>query len=152
MLSRCGRSLDHRNRNIAELDHLAFSNACRIGLGYETPGKVVVEYRVTQAIGLADALTERVHLVVGGANGAGDLHHPPAHVVGVGVYAIVRRRAVRVEYETPHRARGGGESLDAVAGRAVRQRIRGCARGLAETRSEERRVGKECRSRWSPYH
>ena len=24
--------------------------------------------------------------------------------------------------------------------------------GLAEERSEERRVGKECRSRWSPYH
>src|SRR3989442_1224679 len=25
-------------------------------------------------------------------------------------------------------------------------------RGLALRRSEERRVGKECRSRWSPYH
>ena len=25
-------------------------------------------------------------------------------------------------------------------------------RGAAATRSEERRVGKECRSRWSPYH
>ena len=24
--------------------------------------------------------------------------------------------------------------------------------GTAPTRSEERRVGKECRSRWSPYH
>ena len=24
--------------------------------------------------------------------------------------------------------------------------------GLELTRSEERRVGKECRSRWSPYH
>src|SRR2546426_10486232 len=24
--------------------------------------------------------------------------------------------------------------------------------GLANVRSEERRVGKECRSRWSPYH
>ena len=23
---------------------------------------------------------------------------------------------------------------------------------IADTRSEERRVGKECRSRWSPYH
>ena len=23
---------------------------------------------------------------------------------------------------------------------------------LFQTRSEERRVGKECRSRWSPYH
>ena len=28
----------------------------------------------------------------------------------------------------------------------------GAARGAAELRSEERRVGKECRSRWSPYH
>src|SRR6202049_5232729 len=28
-------------------------------------------------------------------------------------------------------------------------RIRRCRRGF---RSEERRVGKECRSRWSPYH
>ena len=25
-------------------------------------------------------------------------------------------------------------------------------RALYEQRSEERRVGKECRSRWSPYH
>ena len=25
-------------------------------------------------------------------------------------------------------------------------------REALETRSEERRVGKECRSRWSPYH
>ena len=25
-------------------------------------------------------------------------------------------------------------------------------RTLREVRSEERRVGKECRSRWSPYH
>ena len=24
--------------------------------------------------------------------------------------------------------------------------------GLTQQRSEERRVGKECRSRWSPYH
>ena len=26
------------------------------------------------------------------------------------------------------------------------------ARGPSTVRSEERRVGKECRSRWSPYH
>ena len=25
-------------------------------------------------------------------------------------------------------------------------------RGIFQARSEERRVGKECRSRWSPYH
>ena len=27
-----------------------------------------------------------------------------------------------------------------------------CTSGTTSTRSEERRVGKECRSRWSPYH
>src|SRR3712207_2259643 len=26
------------------------------------------------------------------------------------------------------------------------------SKGIAKARSEERRVGKECRSRWSPYH
>ena len=26
------------------------------------------------------------------------------------------------------------------------------SKALVEKRSEERRVGKECRSRWSPYH
>src|SRR2546422_6629272 len=30
--------------------------------------------------------------------------------------------------------------------------IRAPREGLEPTRSEERRVGKECRSRWSPYH
>ena len=31
--------------------------------------------------------------------------------------------------------------------------VRVCSqRGRASRRSEERRVGKECRSRWSPYH
>ena len=27
-----------------------------------------------------------------------------------------------------------------------------CLPGIQKYRSEERRVGKECRSRWSPYH
>ena len=30
--------------------------------------------------------------------------------------------------------------------------LAGCAAALLLLRSEERRVGKECRSRWSPYH
>ena len=28
----------------------------------------------------------------------------------------------------------------------------GCGKSMTLRRSEERRVGKECRSRWSPYH
>src|SRR3712207_7820044 len=35
---------------------------------------------------------------------------------------------------------------------AVRAGAGGRARVRARARSEERRVGKECRSRWSPYH
>src|SRR3712207_9367033 len=30
--------------------------------------------------------------------------------------------------------------------------VPGCVHGRQVERSEERRVGKECRSRWSPYH
>ena len=39
-------------------------------------------------------------------------------------------------------------------GRAIAQRIKATLgiTGLSPPRSEERRVGKECRSRWSPYH
>ena len=33
-----------------------------------------------------------------------------------------------------------------------RERLLGWQENYMEGRSEERRVGKECRSRWSPYH
>src|SRR3989449_11006595 len=44
-----------------------------------------------------------------------------------------------------------GESLRQVLRRERRLAIPTAARTACE-RSEERRVGKECRSRWSPYH
>src|SRR2546430_11905908 len=34
----------------------------------------------------------------------------------------------------------------------VKDLVTACLRALETPRSEERRVGKECRSRWSPYH
>src|SRR2546426_12267072 len=63
----------------------------------------------------------------------------------------------------PHRGSGGAETT--VVSRKGENHVRrsrlvvftarggrsGCA-GLGDARSEERRVGKECRSRWSPYH
>ena len=53
----------------------------------------------------------------------------------------------RVNRDNTHYARGAyGEDIAKVYER--------CARflGVSPDRSEERRVGKECRSRWSPYH
>src|SRR3989441_11952598 len=41
-------------------------------------------------------------------------------------------------------------SLDVLSG--GRTWLAVCLGGPSEARSEERRVGKECRSRWSPYH
>ena len=38
------------------------------------------------------------------------------------------------------------------AAAAERHHTKKAARVPAPARSEERRVGKECRSRWSPYH
>ena len=42
-------------------------------------------------------------------------------------------------------------TLDEYAETRIAQRI-SMVSGVAQVRSEERRVGKECRSRWSPYH
>src|SRR2546430_17402534 len=58
-----------------------------------------------------------------------------------------KRAAVLIseaEFRRSHRASGRGLG-DAIL--AWRSRY-----GGVELRSEERRVGKECRSRWSPYH
>src|SRR2546427_12998968 len=52
--------------------------------------------------------------------------------------------AIRRLLETRDHAQAGASALDDVSEEVAR---RGCRR-----RSEERRVGKECRSRWSPYH
>ena len=52
--------------------------------------------------------------------------------------------------------RGGSEALE--SNRAIAECVRaglklaGLPQAAVQLRSEERRVGKECRSRWSPYH
>jgi len=48
------------------------------------------------------------------------------------------------------RSRGNTPVLMLTARDKVEDRVRGLQEGA--DRSEERRVGKECRSRWSPYH
>src|SRR2546426_9457245 len=79
---------------------------------------------------------------------------PPVHVVGR------QGGAEDADDELPHLVRleplagldrgaageGRGEALQ-----PVRQAAEAAAREISH-RSEERRVGKECRSRWSPYH
>src|SRR2546430_15721183 len=51
------------------------------------------------------------------------------------------------------RVRRVGRRFDRVATQPTRDKnYRQLAPGVARFRSEERRVGKECRSRWSPYH
>ena len=47
--------------------------------------------------------------------------------------------------------RFGGEFLETYRSNTTRRRVLSL-RLKSQYRSEERRVGKECRSRWSPYH
>ena len=70
---------------------------------------------------------------------------------------IAERNGVSLTHVKPH----GALYNQAVHNRELAKAIaKGVARwktdivlvGLAGSRSEERRVGKECRSRWSPYH
>src|SRR2546425_6172438 len=65
------------------------------------------------------------------------------------IVQLARRRGVAVRFEE----RG---QLDRLAGAKEHQGVVAVAAARSsaslEDRSEERRVGKECRSRWSPYH
>src|SRR3712207_7885723 len=47
---------------------------------------------------------------------------------------------------------GAGDALDAQVGEPAIDVLEGAGEEDRLVRSEERRVGKECRSRWSPYH
>src|SRR2546430_16699502 len=85
-----------------------------------------------------------------------------AQTVGLkGALGARAERAVASLDEEPAGLPLGAPDIDVVAAVAVdvadgqggafaRQEVRD--QGLAVERSEERRVGKECRSRWSPYH
>src|SRR5215813_9499852 len=44
------------------------------------------------------------------------------------------------------------ETFDGIPQHTTREVVVKVAKQATEARSEERRVGKECRSRWSPYH
>src|SRR2546427_5964619 len=46
----------------------------------------------------------------------------------------------------------GNPEVNAIAGNAVEGMLVTLPADFSANRSEERRVGKECRSRWSPYH
>ena len=55
-------------------------------------------------------------------------------------------------YKSLHKTIQRGTKLDPGVADAVAAAMRDWAVSNGATRSEERRVGKECRSRWSPYH
>src|SRR2546422_8035671 len=83
----------------------------------------------------------------------------PRHAARVGVsgaHTGVAGRAARRARDPAGRRRAGDPVAARAPGAAEPPRALACVgrapRRGAAPRSEERRVGKECRSRWSPYH
>src|SRR2546422_1451260 len=67
------------------------------------------------------------------------------------VHSFVEARLVELIGDTGRKLHTGRSRNDQVA-TDFRLWLRDEVDALSLTRSEERRVGKECRSRWSPYH
>ena len=67
---------------------------------------------------------------------------------------FTKRRLILINTETKEMIKKGVTILKAKLRSAVRTFLKEKhpLKTEAEERSEERRVGKECRSRWSPYH
>ena len=88
---------------------------------------------------LLDMLTRRPGDIIEWETGAVLGHHD-----GAFLFTLGQRRGLDL---------GGASPLRGFDGRGRKRRLRDCRpRQSRLTRSEERRVGKECRSRWSPYH
>ena len=111
----------------------------------ETVGVAVAEQRKTETLDVATAVVPKMEVVSGTAT-------------PVATGAIVPRGAdAVVMVEDTERLDGGARvriSAAVESGAAVRRAGDDVQPGdlLFPARSEERRVGKECRSRWSPYH
>ena len=87
-----------------------------------------------ELITILSSLSERdkpLLLLGGGSNLLLTTDYP-----GTVLHSCIKGKEVTIEGETVYLRCGSGEVWDDVV----------------TTRSEERRVGKECRSRWSPYH
>src|SRR5256885_15863715 len=85
-------------------------------------------------------LFRSVYVSVSGFGQTGPLAHRPAYDI------IVQAMSGLME------ATGEPDGAPTVVGEAVSDVVAGLFASWATLRSEERRVGKECRSRWSPYH
>src|SRR5471030_96815 len=73
----------------------------------------------------------------------------------INISSIAAIRYTGVAYSTYYASKAALSHLTrttAVEYAARKIRVNAILPGLMQTRSEERRVGKECRSRWSPYH
>jgi len=83
-----------------------------------------------------------------------------AEVVGISTDSVESHRAFAEHHSLPLRLLSDPDGAAAkvygakswLPGRAARAVVVIDAEGRVRHRSEERRVGKECRSRWSPYH
>ena len=63
---------------------------------------------------------------------------------------LARHRAALLDYAAHHGLEIGAVYEEIISGESIDARPK--MKQLLRERSEERRVGKECRSRWSPYH
>src|SRR5256885_17086205 len=71
------------------------------------------------------------------------------HVLGDPVLLLLPQNAGKEEFERYRKLLGLDQPLWVQYWKFANQAVQG---DFGKSRSEERRVGKECRSRWSPYH
>src|SRR5258707_15658722 len=78
------------------------------------------------------------------------LHFPSGHTDGDSIIFFPKNNVVHMGDDF---VRYGFPFIDVSSGGSVQGMIAAMEKASAQLpRSEERRVGKECRSRWSPYH
>ena len=144
------RGLDYYTRTVFEVEYVGDAAIGAIGGGGCYDGLAELEGgKLCPGIGWAVGF-ERIMLALEDA-GADLAGAEPSCVYVANTQPELRNEAFKVTLAL----RGAGLRCEAdYQGRSLKSQFKQADRFHAKitTRSEERRVGKECRSRWSPYH
>src|SRR6202022_1637623 len=118
---------------------MSFLEAASLSLVYDTAW-----FALRERARLASGETV---LVLGASGGVGRAAVQLARTMGGHVLAGIARRE-----RGPAVLAAGAHAVIDLSPKDLRDRLREQVYAATDGRSEERRVGKECRSRWSPYH
>ena len=136
-------------KHLPHEDIIYFGDTGRVPYGSRSP-EIILQYTRQD---IAFLLSKDVKCIMAACGTVSSTYPAPeAAQLPVPYLGVVDAAAREAAFATRNRRIGVIGTAATISSRSYETLLRKLVPGVEITRSEERRVGKECRSRWSPYH